>query len=469
MENSFQSSCVKSRKTTEDDLTNFISEKIKNLPFPEERVLSNGGGHVLNYVFSFLTQNVMKTNSHYGHQGTPKNIINKCDDLLTDFLSGNDGKDISQKVMANLPVSFKFSWLYLRIIFDFSGKFNLLQGIDGEVISKSGEKIPFKLLMTHTLQQLGYDEQGELVSQKKKPEKIENRRIVIVEQNIFNTIDNYCNKILKDFVLPYELIRLVENIKDFISKKIILNDDFSNKNLQAIMDNRVLKKLFSYRVHSYLSKLELFSIEIKKYIEFTVVKEFISALEQFINSYKKLYADFQMPKQQERYILDEFTEAIKYFEPGFLLDLNLNDANLCSDCGWQAKENGKYEIALCLFEYAFQLKQDKFSSISEKSKFYNRIAVAQDYLFLYDKAIQSYDEAIKLNPEADYMENRGYVYLTKNDYQRAVSDFSRIEGKKEEHIVNNNLGCVYRKSKNLKKQLNVLDKLLNCSLQGQFT
>jgi len=43
----------------------------------------------------------------------------------------------------------------------------------------------------------------------------------------------------------------------------------------------------------------------------------------------------------------------------------------------------------------------------------------------YDRALQDYDEALRLNPKfAGAMRNRGIVYTRKGDYDRAIRDFS---------------------------------------------
>ena len=44
-----------------------------------------------------------------------------------------------------------------------------------------------------------------------------------------------------------------------------------------------------------------------------------------------------------------------------------------------------------------------------------------------DKAIQNFDESIRVNPEHSFAyENRGACWLTKGDYDKAIQDFDRV-------------------------------------------
>src|SRR5499433_3120625 len=41
----------------------------------------------------------------------------------------------------------------------------------------------------------------------------------------------------------------------------------------------------------------------------------------------------------------------------------------------------------------------------------------------YDRAVQDYDQSIKLNPNAQAFNNRGVAYQKKGEYDRAIEDF----------------------------------------------
>ena len=58
-------------------------------------------------------------------------------------------------------------------------------------------------------------------------------------------------------------------------------------------------------------------------------------------------------------------------------------------------------------------------------EFYNR-GNAYDGKGEYDRAIQDYDQAIRLNPSnADAFNNRGVSYFHKSDYDRAIQDYDQ--------------------------------------------
>jgi tetratricopeptide (TPR) repeat protein len=53
----------------------------------------------------------------------------------------------------------------------------------------------------------------------------------------------------------------------------------------------------------------------------------------------------------------------------------------------------------------------------------------------YDRAIRDYDEAIRLNPRhADAFSNRGVVYARKKDYERAIENYNKAIRLKPDHI-----------------------------------
>lgn len=139
---------------TEEDLITYFFEKIRKLPFPKERVVKYGGGHVLNYVFSFENNDIMNNNEHYGHQGTPSHIIHQCDELLTNFFKQN-ADEIRNHIMEGLPNEFKLNWIGLRIIFNINANIECLQSVDGE-INTPEEPLSLSILMDHGLEELGY-------------------------------------------------------------------------------------------------------------------------------------------------------------------------------------------------------------------------------------------------------------------------------------------------------------------------
>ena len=66
----------------------------------------------------------------------------------------------------------------------------------------------------------------------------------------------------------------------------------------------------------------------------------------------------------------------------------------------------------------------------------------------YERAIQDYDEAIRLNPgHADAFSNRGVVYARKKDYERAIQDYDEAIRINPEHVnAYYNRGNAYRRT-----------------------
>ena len=55
---------------------------------------------------------------------------------------------------------------------------------------------------------------------------------------------------------------------------------------------------------------------------------------------------------------------------------------------------------------------------------FNNRGVAYRYKREYDRALQDYDQAIRLNPnDASHYNNRGIIYRIKGEYDRAISDY----------------------------------------------
>src|SRR6266480_2481731 len=77
--------------------------------------------------------------------------------------------------------------------------------------------------------------------------------------------------------------------------------------------------------------------------------------------------------------------------------------------------------------------------------FCNRGNAYQDYKGDYDRAIQDYDQAIRLKP--DYFQafnSRGVAYREKGDYDRAIQDYDQVIRLKPDHFrAFNNRGNAY--------------------------
>src|SRR5215831_8433486 len=80
-------------------------------------------------------------------------------------------------------------------------------------------------------------------------------------------------------------------------------------------------------------------------------------------------------------------------------------------------ERGQYDRAIEDYNQAIRLNPNHANAFSNRGATYARKGE-------YDRAIENYDEAIRLNPKhADAFSNRGVAYGRKGDYDRAVENY----------------------------------------------
>jgi lipoprotein NlpI len=80
---------------------------------------------------------------------------------------------------------------------------------------------------------------------------------------------------------------------------------------------------------------------------------------------------------------------------------------------------GDFDRAIQDFDQAIRLQPNRADA-------FNSMGMAIDYKRDYDRAIKNYDEAIRLKPDyADAFNNRGLVYEEKGDSDRAIQDFDQ--------------------------------------------
>src|SRR5205085_2424596 len=80
---------------------------------------------------------------------------------------------------------------------------------------------------------------------------------------------------------------------------------------------------------------------------------------------------------------------------------------------------GDYDRAIQDYDQVIRLKPDHFRAFNNRGNAYEHKAD-------YDRAIQDYDQAIRLKPDyptAFY--NRGHAYQHKGDYDRAIQDYDQ--------------------------------------------
>jgi len=152
--------------------------------------------------------------------------------------------------------------------------------------------------------------------------------------------------------------------------------------------------------------------------------------------------------------LKQFAEAIASFQEA--LKEKPNDLVINQKLAQACKNAGQYEKAAGIYTNLSEINP-------ENTKIYlNNIIKMYDEANMADKAIESTNRLIELNPEdADAIYNLGYMYVKLNKYSEAVEPFKRaIEIKPDFKYAYSNLGFCYSKLKKYKDFIAVYKKLV---------
>jgi tetratricopeptide (TPR) repeat protein len=118
----------------------------------------------------------------------------------------------------------------------------------------------------------------------------------------------------------------------------------------------------------------------------------------------------------------EYDEAIESFSQALELDTENTDAYMGSGKAHFAKK--EYQGAIKDFETVISIRPRDVDA-------YYGLGVAYAAIDNYDGAIENLTKAIRYDPTladiyVDFYKERGFVYLAKNDYTRAIQDFERL-------------------------------------------
>ncbi len=118
---------------------------------------------------------------------------------------------------------------------------------------------------------------------------------------------------------------------------------------------------------------------------------------------------------------------------------NENLINAYRHRGYAYYAKGNVDRAIQDYDQVIRLNPSDDSAFSNRGLFYWRKAS-------YDRAIQDYGQVIRLNPSDDAFNNRGLVYFGKTNYDRAIQDFDQaIRLNPSYAIALNNRGLSKRK------------------------
>ena len=154
------------------------------------------------------------------------------------------------------------------------------------------------------------------------------------------------------------------------------------------------------------------------------------------------WADFEQDKQHcvsgDTHPDIKIGACTRLIQSGRFGDKNLSI--IFSNRGVSYKKKGQYDRAIQDYDQAIRLNS------SNAGAFYNR-GVYYDEKGRPDRAIQDYDQAIGLNPrEANFFYNRGNSHQKKGQYDRAIQDYDQaIRLKPKNAFAFGNRGAAYEK------------------------
>ena len=159
-----------------------------------------------------------------------------------------------------------------------------------------------------------------------------------------------------------------------------------------------------------------------------------------------------------KYKSGDYQIAIDYFEQ-ILFDADtstlIKQFDLFFDLAYSYNNLGDYEKAIQDYDKAIKVNPGKANA-------YNNRGWAYYLLKQYDRAIQDYDKAIKLDPEfALAYNNRGIAYKNLKQYDRAIQDYNKaVELDPEFNKPYNNRGNVYRELDDYERAILEYDKAI---------
>jgi protein O-mannosyl-transferase len=120
-----------------------------------------------------------------------------------------------------------------------------------------------------------------------------------------------------------------------------------------------------------------------------------------------------------------------------LLPLGIVSLAIMAFLTWQ--QCGYWKDSISIFNHSLQVTKDNFLARNNRGTAFSKIGQ-------YDLAIEDYNAAISLNPDAEVYNNRGVAYANIHQYQLAVDDYNEAIKLKHDYTdAYNNRGIVYYK------------------------
>jgi tetratricopeptide (TPR) repeat protein len=120
-----------------------------------------------------------------------------------------------------------------------------------------------------------------------------------------------------------------------------------------------------------------------------------------------------------------------------LLPLGIVSLAVMAFLTWQ--QCGYWKDSISIFNHSLQVTKDNYLARNNRGTAYSKLGQ-------YDLAIEDYNAAISLNPDAEVYNNRGVAYANIRQYQLAIDDYNEAFKLKHDYTdAYNNRGIVYYK------------------------
>ncbi len=142
----------------------------------------------------------------------------------------------------------------------------------------------------------------------------------------------------------------------------------------------------------------------------------------------------------------------------------MSEAKKWTDKGKKYNDNGDYDKAINAYKHALKINP-------RYDVAWFRLGYAYSKIDLYDKSIEAYKHAIDIDPKDKYSWfNMGIDYYNKKDYERAIYSYKRgLEIDPKNNSALRRLGDIYKKKKDYNKAIECYEKSTLLDLKNRET
>ena len=249
--------------------------------------------------------------------------------------------------------------------------------------------------------------------------------------NIFSNINSISTDHLKSIISSSTTLDATSSFREYANTNI--------ENLKEIMET----KRQTSRVLDEINKIEKeegIQIQEIKVGDLQISKNEISLKEYLL-------------KGNERYYIQDYEEAIKWYDKAIEQDINNSEAWF--DKGCALGQQKKYNEAIECYDKALAIKPDYVDALNNKGWTLSKIKK-------YNEAIECYDKALRINPDKELgLNNKGTKLHLLKKYNEAIECYDKALAIKPDYVdALNNKGRAFYKLENYNEAIECYDKAL---------